>query len=570
MEVALEDHGIRTSSGRRARSRCSRRSGTARRGDCRQSPGRCRWERTRGRSRSPARARGRRTPPYESRRARGRGARGGRTCCSRTRPPRRRRRIPGRRSRPCRPTAWSGTGTRDRHDRRRSGRSRIPRGRRGRGAGAGRAWPTRRWGRRPRSPRTPSRPPAGSGARPRWRARRRSGPRRPRGDGRCARRSMVRKHDAWRQGGLPWYGRSAMSAADLAREPSRARDVARRLARWFARHARDLPFRRTQDPYAIWVSEIMLQQTRVETVLGYFERFLARFPTVEALAAASEDDVLAAWSGLGYYRRARLLHRGAKAVVERFGGVLPADPERLREISGIGPYTAGAVASIAYDLPVPAVDGNVARVVARLDAISDPAEQQAGHPGIARRAEAVLAAGRPRVLTQALMELGALVCTPKAPSCDLCPVASACRAGARDLQAAIPAPRKKVAQPEARFVALVLSWRNAVVLTRRPATGLLAGLWCPPLVPTRAVRRPRSPRTAMERLGFDGTIEPLPGPWVRHVFTHRIWHVAPFRGTLRTRPGGEDVTLWRPGSPLPGGLPRIARKVLEAAGISAN
>ncbi len=340
------------------------------------------------------------------------------------------------------------------------------------------------------------------------------------------------------------------------------------LARWFAGAARDLPFRRTQDPYAVWVSEVMLQQTRVETVVGYFERFVARFPTVEALAAADEDEVLAAWSGLGYYRRARLLHRGARAVVERFGGVLPSRATELRTIPGIGAYTAGAIASIAYDRPEPAVDGNVARVLARLDALEAPAEQVAGHAGLAARARAVLEAGRPRVLAQALMELGALVCTPRAPSCGACPVRAHCRAREGGLVERIPAPRTRPERPEARFCGLVLAFEGRVLLERRPASGLLAGLLVPPLWPTRAVRRPRAPVRALSALGLKGRLDPVPGPWVRHVFTHRVWHVAPFAGTLDAPPpAGRDYVLWAPGGVLPGGLPSLARRVLEAAGV---
>ena len=188
-----------------------------------------------------------------------------------------------------------------------------------------------------------------------------------------------------------------------------SRQLATALEAWFRRDHRDMPWRRTRDPYAIWVSEIMLQQTRVETVERYFDAFLARFPTVGALAAADEQAVLQAWSGLGYYRRARLLHRGARHVVDRHGGTLPADAEGLRSIPGVGDYTAGAIASIAFDLPVPLVDGNVARVLSRIEAIEDPREQAATARRHWRRVAEILRHGTPRVLSQALMELGATV-----------------------------------------------------------------------------------------------------------------------------------------------------------------
>lgn len=207
---------------------------------------------------------------------------------------------------------------------------------------------------------------------------------------------------------------------------------ARALEQWFAVHQRDLPWRRSYDPYQVWVSEVMLQQTRMEVVVPYFTNFVARFPTVAALAAAAEDEVLAAWSGLGYYRRARFLHAGARFVVSEYGGRLPESADELVRIPGIGRYTAGAIASIAFDQPAAIVDGNVARVFARLFAIEHPLR---GTPLLAASwayaDEIVRAAGSPRALNQALMELGALVCTPARPDCASCPVAVHCEAHRR-------------------------------------------------------------------------------------------------------------------------------------------
>jgi len=362
----------------------------------------------------------------------------------------------------------------------------------------------------------------------------------------------------------------AMGPRSLAEDPARAARIAEALSCWFRAHARDLPFRRTRDPYAIWVSEVMLQQTRVATVVAYYERFLARFPTVEALAAADEDEVLAAFSGLGYYRRARLLHAGARCVVARYGGALPRDEAALRTIPGIGAYTAGAIASIAFDRPAPAVDGNVARVLARLDGIEDPAEQVAGRPGLAARARALLSAGRPRVLAQATMELGALVCTPQAPACDRCPVAGACHAHRTGRVDRIPAPRRRPARPQARFVAAVLRWRDGVVLERRPAGGLLGGLWCPPLAPCRARVRPRAPARAVADRGLAVEWTGSAAGWVRHAFTHRVWLVAAWSGELRAPPPESGaLVVWRPGEAPPGGLPSLARRILAHAGVEA-
>ena len=205
------------------------------------------------------------------------------------------------------------------------------------------------------------------------------------------------------------------------------------LLAWYQANRRDLPWRKTQDPYAVLVSEIMLQQTRVETVEQYFGKFLERFPDIGTLAAADESDVLAAWSGLGYYRRARLLHAGARHVATTHGGEVPDDPDLLRQIPGVGRYTAGAIASIAFERPTALVDGNVARVLSRLQAIEDPKLQEAGAPGHWTMAQQIVQAGPPRVLAQALMELGATVCTPLGPRCEGCPVRSECQALAKGL-----------------------------------------------------------------------------------------------------------------------------------------
>jgi A/G-specific adenine glycosylase len=204
------------------------------------------------------------------------------------------------------------------------------------------------------------------------------------------------------------------------------------------------------------VSEIMLQQTRVDTVERHWGRFMARFPDLASLASADEDAVLQQWSGLGYYRRARLLHRGAKHVHETLGGVLPSGAEQLREIPGVGPYTAGAIASIAFDQPAALVDGNVARVHSRLAGIEAPAEQDAKAKSHWKFVARVLGHGQPRVLAQALMELGATVCTPRSPSCLVCPVRKVCRAHASGRQDVIPAVRVKAKSPEQQLFALAL------------------------------------------------------------------------------------------------------------------
>jgi A/G-specific adenine glycosylase len=364
------------------------------------------------------------------------------------------------------------------------------------------------------------------------------------------------------------------AAAEAASDDTLSKPLATALEAWFRRDHRDMPWRRTRDPYAIWVSEIMLQQTRVETVERFYGTFLERFPSVAALAAADEQAVLQAWSGLGYYRRARLLHRGAQHVVEQHGGQVPADAEGLRSIPGVGEYTAGAIASIAFDMPVPLVDGNVARVLSRIEAIEDPREQAATARRHWRRVAGILRHGTPRVLSQALMELGATVCTPRSPQCLLCPVRAHCRAQALGKQAEIPAPRKKVEQPTSQWLALAATHRGRLLLVRRPAEGLLGDLWCLPLVEAEGNT------AALEReaitAGFTTPVQwaAAPLPAVRHVFTHRIWDLHPLLGRASKKPQWRHAPADRqcfvaPGEAPPGGLPRVTEKLLERLGWQA-
>ena len=364
-----------------------------------------------------------------------------------------------------------------------------------------------------------------------------------------------------------------MSAATSFDDAS-VRAIARELERWFAGHARDLPWRRTRDPYAIWVSEVMLQQTRVETVEGYWPRFLARFPDVASLATADEDAVLGEWSGLGYYRRARLLHRGARHVHEALGGQLPRTAKQLRAIPGIGPYTAGAIASIAFDQPEPLVDGNVARVHSRLAALEDPGEQDAKAKVHWQFVARVLEHGSPRVLAQALMELGATVCRPRAPTCLLCPLRRHCRAHAAGAEGTIPAVKSKKKPPEEQLVALALRRGDKLLLERRPDDGLLAGMWCLPLFPapagTPGEQLEQLAAAASESLGVPVRLAEAPAQPVRHVFTHRIWRLLPWPArasrAVRTRSRADQRRLaWLDANqPFDGGVPTLTRKLLRA------
>ena len=254
-------------------------------------------------------------------------------------------------------------------------------------------------------------------------------------------------------------------------------NISRPLVRWFARVGRDLPWRRSRDPYRVWLSEIMLQQTQVERVKDYYTRFLATFPDVHALAAAREERVLKLWEGLGYYRRARQLHAAAKRIVADHGGVFPRTAAELRSLPGIGRYTAGAIASIAFDAPEPIVEANSRRVLARVAGHDRPLDGPRGDAAIWEIAAAVVprrAAGR---FNQALMDLGALVCTPTRPLCTTCPLATRCAAWRTRRTDAIPVPASRRATKRVRETALVIRHGDHVLVERRKPGEWWEGLW---------------------------------------------------------------------------------------------
>jgi len=245
------------------------------------------------------------------------------------------------------------------------------------------------------------------------------------------------------------------------------------LLSWFAAHARDLPWRHERTPYRVWVAEIMLQQTQVDTVVAYYQRFMERFPTLEALAQAPLEEVLRLWEGLGYYRRAQALHQAAQLVLERHHGELPAAPQALRRLPGIGAYTAGAVASLAFGIAVPAVDGNVRRVVARLLAMPELDSATAEEA-----VRLLLPADRPGAFNEALMELGALICRPRAPQCSLCPWEPFCLGRASGTPEAFPQARQTRTLPHYDVVAAVtLREDGRVLVAQRPPQAMLGGLW---------------------------------------------------------------------------------------------
>jgi len=252
---------------------------------------------------------------------------------------------------------------------------------------------------------------------------------------------------------------------------------AERLLAWYDRAARRLPWRGHPDPYAVWVSEIMLQQTRVETVIPYFERWMAHFPSLAALAAAPEQEVLRTWEGLGYYSRARNLHKAAQLVVDRYAGQIPARREQLQELPGIGAYTAGAIASIAFGADEAALDGNIRRVLARLFNLEIPARSPQGERRLWDLARENLPPGRAGDYNQAMMDLGASICLPQNPTCLLCPLSEDCQARALGLQEKRPILPEKRAVPHYIVAAAIIQRAGRVLIARRPADGLLGGLW---------------------------------------------------------------------------------------------
>lgn len=249
------------------------------------------------------------------------------------------------------------------------------------------------------------------------------------------------------------------------------------LLKWFSVEARDMPWRRTKDPYRIYLSEIMLQQTRVDQGTPYYERFLERFPTLESLAQADEGDVLKAWEGLGYYTRARNMHRTAGIVMEKYQGTFPDSAELLQLLPGIGKYTAGAIASIAFNKPVPVLDGNVKRVLARLDALRETIDAPAAEKLLWQRAAALTPSKEPGDFNQAMMELGARMCVPKSPLCDTCPVQKHCEAFAQNLQQELPIRTPKKSVPHHEVVIAAIYKEGKYLIGKRPSEGFLGGLW---------------------------------------------------------------------------------------------
>ena len=317
--------------------------------------------------------------------------------------------------------------------------------------------------------------------------------------------------------------------------------VRRSLRGWYRREARDLPWRRARDPYHIWLSEIMLQQTRVEAALPYYERFVALFPTVAKLAAAPIDDVLKLWAGLGYYTRARNLHAAARTVIADFAGDFPRTRSALETLPGVGRYTAGAVASIAFGERVPVVDGNVKRVLVRLYGIETCVDDADTLDQLWSLAAEVVPLRNPGEFNQALMELGARICVPKRPRCGECPLVTRCLARRAGIETRLPVRRGKKAVPQVEAVAAAIEKGGRVLLVQRPLRGLLGGMWEFPGGERhgRGRRRGALADRVWDTVGLEVAVLEKLG-MVEHVFSHRrlrlhVYRCAYLRGRVRRR-----------------------------------
>jgi len=307
------------------------------------------------------------------------------------------------------------------------------------------------------------------------------------------------------------------------------------LLQWFVQEQRELPWRKDQDPYKVWVSEIMLQQTKVDTVIPYFNRFIEQFPTIEALSDAEEEKVLKAWEGLGYYSRARNLHSAVKDVQENYGGKVPNTPEEISKLRGVGPYTAGAILSIAYGVPEPAVDGNVMRVLSRILSIWEDIAKPKTRKTFEEAVRVLISHENPSYFNQALMELGALICTPTSPSCLLCPVREHCHAFHEGTVTELPVKTKAKKQRTLQLAAVILTDEEGrTLIHKRAENGLLANLWEFPNI--EIVQTLTSERAQLEEKLLDmyqAKVEV--GEMItriEHVFSHLVWNINVYSGKL--------------------------------------
>ncbi|MFD1428126.1 A/G-specific adenine glycosylase [Kroppenstedtia sanguinis] len=343
--------------------------------------------------------------------------------------------------------------------------------------------------------------------------------------------------------------------------------VRKKLLDWYDRNQRDLPWRESKDPYRVWVSEIMLQQTRVDTVIPYYERFMSLFPTPGALAAAKEDDVIKAWEGLGYYSRARNLHTAVKEVVETYDGVVPDDPATVSRLKGVGPYTTGAILSIAYNRPIPAVDGNVFRVLSRWFALWDDVTRTSARRKFEELDRLLIPQDRPGDFNQALMELGALICTPVSPACADCPVQEECQAYRDGIQAELPVKTKSKPPVPVRMTFGWIRKGPQVLLQRRPSEGLLGRMWGLPTVETlpEELVPGGTLRDHWAGHGLKLELGPVVGE-LDHVFSHRRWLITLVQGLCLAEENLPADCAWVEEKELEHyALPNVYRKAVRMA-----
>lgn len=340
------------------------------------------------------------------------------------------------------------------------------------------------------------------------------------------------------------------------------------LCRWYRYEARDLPWRRDKDPYKIWLSEIMLQQTQVVTVVDYFNKFIYRFPTVEALAEASEDDIMTMWQGLGYYQRARNMHRCAKEVVKTYKGNFPTTVVDLLKLPGVGPYTAGAIASIAFDEKVPAVDGNVMRVLARLYELTYDLSQSKSIAEFQNFLKPLIP-DCPSDFTQAMMDLGATICTPKQAHCSQCPIKNACKGFEKATLYQYPVKTKKVKKKQVEVTMAVVKSENRLLFYKQTSDRLLNGMWLLP-----HYQEALSVDSLRERLKEDYALGDVIGGVyigkVRHVFTHLVWDIGVYVFEVESQALIDyPIVIWQDVSELDQiALPKMIKKAMDLCEMS--
>ncbi|HIQ99268.1 MAG TPA: A/G-specific adenine glycosylase [Candidatus Scybalocola faecavium] len=338
-------------------------------------------------------------------------------------------------------------------------------------------------------------------------------------------------------------------------------DFTQTICRWYKNHGRDLPWRRTRDPYCIWISEIMLQQTQVETVRPYYERFIAAFPDVEALSNASQDQVYKLWEGLGYYRRASHLMEAAKTVMSRYGGRFPQNYEDILSLKGIGAYTASAIASIAFHIPKGVIDGNTLRIISRVLNCQENIGKDATKKLYQKIMDTWIAFGDPSDFNQGMMDLGAMICTPKNPSCHQCPVKDFCQAFAQGTQKLLPVNIKNKNKEDIYLITGILKYKDRYFLIKNQE-GLLADLYG---FVQYEVESPLSFEEEFYRTYHTGVRLLEYEKEFRHIFSHRVWHMSVYDGELEN---GDDARIrehlytWDQLMALP--IPTAHKKILEA------